>query len=119
VGERACWVEHLRRGHAGLAARLVDAQVATHPFIIGELACGHLRNRREVLDHLGALVQAELAHQDEVLVFVERQKLMGAGPGWVDVHLLASAVLSGMPAWTLDGQLRKAAAKVGVGFEGF
>lgn len=115
--DTSIWVEHLRRGHSGLAARLEGAQVVTHPFVIGELACGHLKDRREVLDLLGALPPAEIAQHGEVMTFVEHHRLMGAGLGWVDVHLLASAVLSGAPLWTSDARLRRAAAKLGVSFE--
>ena len=115
--DTSIWIEHLRRGHPGLAARLEDAQVSIHPFIVGELACGHLKNRREVLALLVALPQVAIADHDEVLAFVEKHRLMGAGFGWVDVHLLASAVLSGVPLWTADARLRRAAARLGVGLE--
>jgi hypothetical protein len=113
--DTSVWVEHLRRGHPGLAARLEEGQVATHPFVIGELACGHLRNRREALDLLRALPRADVAQHDEVMLFVERHRLMGSGLGWVDVHLLASAVLEGIPLWTMDARLRGVAARVGLG----
>ena len=78
----------------------------THPFVIGELACGNLRNRREVLALLGRLPSAPAATQAEALAFLERRRLMGRGIGFVDVHLLASAVLAA-PArlWTLDRRL--------------
>ena len=115
--DTSIWVEHLRRGHPGLVARLEDAQVSTHPFIVGELACGYLKNRREVLGLLAALPQVAIADHHEVLVFVERHRLMGAGLGWVDVHLLASAVLGGSRLWTADARLRRVAARLGVGFE--
>lgn len=74
--------------------------MASHPFIIGELACGNLENRDEILTLLQALPMAATADHDEVLYFIERHQLMGMGFGFVDVHLLASALLSTLPLWT-------------------
>lgn len=85
-----------------------------HPFIIGELACGNLRNRSEVLSLLASLPATPVVEQNELLGFVEREGLYGRGIGWIDVHLLASARLSGMPLWTLDRRLAEAALALGV-----
>lgn len=85
-----------------------------HPFIIGELACGNLRNRSEVLSLLASLPLSPVIEQSELLGFVERERLYGRGIGWIDVHLLASARLSGMPLWTLDRRLAEAALGLGV-----
>ena len=73
--DTSVWVEHLRRGHSGLAARLEDAQVATHPFVIGELACGSLVNRREILGLLETLPAIGAAEHGEVLNFIEKNRL--------------------------------------------
>lgn len=80
-----------------------------HPFIIGELACGNLSARAEILRLLAALPQARSAFHQEVLDLIEEERLSGIGIGWVDAHLLASARLSGCLLWTLDKPLRKAA----------
>ena len=85
-----------------------------HPFILGELACGTLKRRREILSRLAALPQAPVADHEEVLTFVESQRLMGAGVGWIDVHLLASARLAGLRLWTLDKALASAAHALGI-----
>jgi len=107
--DTSVWIEHFRKGHAGLAARLEAGEVVTHPFVVGELACGSLRHRDEVLDLLSALPSCEAAEHEEALAFIDAHRLMGSGLGWVDVHLLAAARLSGEPLWTLDRNLVKAA----------
>ncbi len=107
--DTSVWIDHLRRGHDALASLLHDAQVLCHPFIIGELACGNLTRRSEMLSLLAALPQATVANHHEVLAFVQRRRLMGCGIGWIDAHLLASAMLAGTPLWTLDKPLAAAA----------
>jgi predicted nucleic acid-binding protein len=103
--DTSVWVDHLRRGDATLRALLTREQVECHPFIIGELACGSLRRRDEVLSLLGRLPQVPLASHDEVLGFVERHRLMGLGIGWIDAHLLASTALAGCSLWSRDRRL--------------
>jgi predicted nucleic acid-binding protein len=80
-------------------------QVWTHPFVIGELACGNLARREEVLTALDALPQAPVVDHAEVRAFIEAHHLHGRGLGWVDVHLLASARLARLPFWTQDKRL--------------
>jgi len=103
--DTSVWVDHLRRGNAGLRTLLDEAAVLTHPFIVGELACGNLRNRQEILRLLALLPGARIAEQDEVLGLLDGRRLYGRGIGWLDAHLLASAILSGVPLWTLDRRL--------------
>ena len=110
--DTSVWVEHLRRRHSGLAGLLEREQVLCHPFVIGELACGALRRRAEVLSLLHALPQCPLAGHDEALALIERRGLPGRGIGWIDVHLLASAVLGDAPLWTLDRRLASVAEKL-------
>lgn len=110
--DTSLWVEHLRRGHAGLAARLEQGRVVTHPFVIGELACGHLRKRAEILGLLNALPCCEPCDHGEVMALVEARGLAASGLGWVDVHLLTAALVSGEPLWTLDARLGRAAARL-------
>jgi predicted nucleic acid-binding protein len=112
--DTSVWVDHLRRGNDLLADRLREGKVLTHPFVIGELACGTLRRRREILGLLGVLPHAPLVDHGEVLEFVEAHQLMGHGLGWIDVHLLASAALGGLPVWTLDRRLHSAARQLGL-----
>lgn len=115
--DTSIWVDHLRSGDAGLTDALDRGAVSIHPFIIGELACGLLGNRAGLLGLLRQLPAVPTASDDEALQFIEDHRLMGRGLGYVDVHLLAAAALSGgMPLWTRDHRLAGAAADLGFGF---
>ena len=109
--DTSVWVDHLRDGTPALAAALEQGSVLTHPFVLGELACGKLKNRGEVLQLLGELPAAPMATDPEALDFIERRALMGRGIGYVDVHLLASVALAGTAQlWTQDKRLAAVAA---------
>lgn len=116
LADTSLWVTHLSRGHDGVRAALEEGEVATHPFVIGELACGHLGNREEILSLLRALPAVQVATDEEFLRFVAAHRLHGVGLGFVDVHLLAAASLSGVPLWTTDRRLRSAAAKLSIAY---
>ena len=103
--DTSIWVFHFRQGSHRLETLLEASDVMVHPFVIGELACGHFKNRSEILSLLQALPAAPVLGHDEFLQFIERRSLAGLGIGFVDVHLLASARLAGMPLWTLDKKL--------------
>jgi len=111
------WITHLRQGSRHLEELLLDAQVVCHPFIIGELACGNIKNRDEFLSLLQSLPMAPTVTLDELLFFIERNKLMGMGIGFVDAHLLSSAQLSRTPLWTFDKRLKSAAIELKVAYE--
>lgn len=107
--DTSIWVDHFRQTDPGLSALLSRAKVECHPFIIGELACGPLRRRSEVLALLEKLPSLPVGSHGEVLIFVERHGLMGRGIGWIDAHLLVSASLARVPLWTRDRQLARIA----------
>lgn len=107
--DTSVWIDHLRSGNDRLSRLLEEGQVLCHPFVIGELACGNLKDRNLVLELLAALPEATLAEHDEVLEFVSSHSLSGRGLGWIDMHLLASSRLSACPLWTLDVALQTAA----------
>lgn len=112
--DTSVWVAHLLEGNIGLEVLLNDGQVICHPFIIGELACGNLRNRAEILTFLQSLPLATLVEHEEVMRFIENNRLMGKGLGYIDAHLLASAVLSQVSLWTLDKRLNRMGSKLGL-----
>lgn len=104
--DTSVWVDHLRRGDARLRALLESSSVLTHPFVIGEIACGNLADRTVVLELLGNLPMAAAADAEEALALIERHRLHGKGLGYVDVHLLAAVALTpGVRLWTRDKRL--------------
>jgi len=115
--DTSVWIDHLRRGNRRLAKHLDAGEVESHPFILGELACGSLKRRKEILTLLSSLPRVIEADHDEVLALVESERLSGRGLGWVDVHLLASTLLSGTTLWTLDKRLAGQAKILAVLFE--
>lgn len=113
--DTSVWVEHFRKGDAALAELLRDGGAVTHPFVVGELACGNFRNRTSILSLLDALPAIGKAEDGEAVDFIARHKLMGKGLGFIDVHLLAACVLAGVVLWTRDKVLAEAAGKLGCG----
>ncbi len=112
--DTSVWVEHFRHGNIGLETLLNDGQVICHPFIVGELACGNLKNRAQILSLLTTLPTAHLAEHEEVMHFIEKYRLMGKGLGYIDAHLLSSAMLTNVSLWTLDKSLDRVSAARGI-----
>jgi len=116
--DTSVWIDHLRSGEPALATALEGGRVLMHPFVLGELACGNLKNRSEVLRLLGDLPAAPTATDPEALGLIERRALMGRGIGYIDVHLLASAALAGVGRlWTRDRRLAAVAAELELTFD--
>ena len=116
--DTSVWVDHLRLGDARLSALLENGEVCVHPFVVGELACGTMRNRREVLELIANLPAASVASDGEVMAFLKANDVMGRGIGWVDVHLLASSALTtGVQLWTRDRRLAVVASRLRVLYE--
>ncbi len=104
----------MRRGNKQLAELLEAAQVSCHQFVIGELACGNLRKREKILEHLSRLPLVDTLAHGEVMELVRRRRLMGSGIGWVDAHLLAASLVEDVSLWTLDRSLEAVARRLGV-----
>jgi hypothetical protein len=113
LADTSIWVDHLRRKDEALQAQLDDRSVLVHPFVIGEVALGHVAQRAEVILRLHWLPRAKVADTAEILRFIERYKLIGTGIGYVDVHLLASCRLTADTLlWTRDKRLLAVAARL-------
>ena len=111
--DTSVWVDHLRRGDSRLADLLDRSLVLMHPFVIGEIACGTLADRKAVLEHLRLLPATVGADDDEALAFIERHRLSGKGLGYIDVHLLAAVALTqGARLWTRDKRLHVIAGEL-------
>lgn len=112
--DTSVWIDHLRGGEERLEQALLKTQVLVHPFVVGELACGNLSNRVEVLELLQALPPAKQATDAEVMDFIESRRLMGRGIGYVDAHLCASALISDALLWSRDKRLLSVAQDLGI-----
>ena len=117
IVDTSIWIEHLREGNRRLERLLLNAEVMCHPFIIGELACGNMKNRNVFLSLVKTLPQVPAVTLDELIYFIEQNKLTGTGIGFVDAHLLASAQLSGTLLWTSDKQLKTAAIELNIAYK--
>ena len=106
--DTSIWIDHFQVGVPELSEALLQEQVGTHPFVLGELSSGSLRRRTEVLFDLNQLPLVEVAEHEEVMTLLERHRLWGRGLTWIDLHLLTSARLSGATLWTRDKALRSA-----------
>lgn len=112
--DTSIWIDYLRTGGQPLAAALEAGRVCMHPWVIGELACGNLANRQEILGLLQDLPRVGVVTDDEALFFIEHHQLMGRGIGFVDVQLLAAATLHAVPLWTRDKRLGEIARELGL-----
>ena len=114
--DTSVWVTHLRKNEARLYHLLEEGAVSVHPFIVGELACGNLKNRKTIFQYLSYLPKVKQAQEEEVLGFLEVHELYGRGLAYVDVHLLVSAILSHTPLWTFDKELQTLARQFKISY---
>lgn len=116
LADTSIWVSHFRDKNPPHKSLLMEGQIICHPFVIGDLACGNLKNRAEILMLLEALPTATKADHEEIMHFIETNQLMGHDLDYFDVHLLASALLSTALLWTKDKNLEEAADKLNIAF---
>ncbi len=117
--DTSIWIDHFRQGNPRLQKLLVDGEILCHEFVIGELACGNLKNRDEILSLLQKLPKSKIANHEETLKLIESNRLMGKGIGWIDAHLIASALLTQAKLWTADKKLKKVSTELelAIGFK--
>jgi predicted nucleic acid-binding protein len=110
--DTSVWIDHFRKSDDELIAVLNLNQVLVHSMVIGEIALGQLKRRELVLGSLIELLAAKVASDDEVMALIDKAKLFGSGIGYIDAHLLASAMLSDARLWTRDKKLLSVARKL-------
>ena len=115
--DTSVWIKHLRESDKNLVRLLEQGVVACHPFIIGELACGGIKNRHEIIRLLNDLPSTDILDHYEIMEFIEHRKIMNKGIGYVDVHLLGSALVSETPLWTFDKALRRIANQLSIAYD--
>ncbi len=114
--DTSVWIDHFHRRDEELKELLFSNHVCIHPFIIGELSCGSIGNRKEVLSLLRSLKIIDLVLEEEVFILIEERKLFGKGLGFIDIHLLASALINHVQIWTRDKSLKQIVRELGVSY---
>ncbi len=115
--DTSVWIDHFRNGNDHLVYLLNEGEVVIHPFIIGELASGNIKNRIQILSLLHDLPQSVFVNHEEILLFIENHKLMGKSLGYIDVCLLASAILTDLSLWTYDKKLNEIASLMHINYK--
>ena len=114
--DTSVWIDHFRRSHPALVTALDRGDVECHEFVLGELACGSLPRRDEVLTLMRTLPRIAAVSHDEAMALVAERRLWARGLGWIEVNLLAATLVGGVRLWTLDRRLGKVAQDFGVGW---
>ena len=117
--DTSVWIEHLNRDRELLEHLIAADEVLIHPFVIGELACGGLPAREQVMEELHEMPRGPVASEPDALDFIERNRLMNTGLNYIDIHLLAAASSAKTPLWTFDRKLRTAALALGLAADAF
>lgn len=115
--DTSVWINHLRNSDHHLQELLLNGEVVCHTHIIGEIACGNIKNRQEIISLLQSLPKTPLIEFEEFLYFVDQNQLHGKGVGFVDIQLLASAKLGRVPLWTADKRLKAASSKLNLQYK--
>ena len=116
--DTSIWIDHFLNSNKKLKELLITGQVCVHPFVVGELSCGNMSNRKEILILLRALPGIDTVLDEEVLVLIEDNTLYGKGLGFIDIHLLASAIIHHVTIWTGDKHLHKTSKEFGINGSG-
>jgi hypothetical protein len=114
--DASLWVDHFRVANRSLQSLLESGLVLIHPYIFGELSLGSFRERNTILGHLNDLPKVTVAQETDILNFIESKNLFGRGIGYIDAHLLVSAILASVPLWTKDKNLRQVAEKLEIAY---
>ena len=114
--DTSIWIDHFHHSDENLKELLLSNQVCIHPFILGELSCRNISNRKEVLSLLRTLRSIDSVLDEEALILIEERKLFGKGLGFIVIHLLASALIHHVPIWTRDLSLKRLAGDFGIGY---
>jgi len=115
--DTSVWIDHFRRSEPALVSALERGDVECHEYVLGELACGTLPRRDEVLALMATLPRLAPVAHSEAMALVADRRLWGRGLGWIDVGLLGAALVAGARLWTLDRRLNGVARDLGVAWK--
>jgi predicted nucleic acid-binding protein len=115
LADTSVWIDHFRSGNREMSQSLNRGEIVIHPWIIGELALGSLKDRAKTLAMLDLLPQVHIAQANELRRMIEARRLYNIGIGLIDAHLIASVFITPPTLlWTLDKRLRKVAEVLGI-----
>ena len=113
LADSSVWIEHLRQSTPTISNLAKGQRLLCHPLVIGEIALGSLKDRRTILHELRQLPVGTEASNDEVMALIESRRLYARGIGFIDAHLLASALLTdGTKLWSFDRRLSATASEL-------
>ena len=113
VADTSIWIDHLRSANPALTGLIAQERLFAHPFVIAELALGHVPRRGSFFDFLAGLPLIDKVSDDRQLSFVEAHTLFGTGLGFVDSHLLASVAMHPEARlWSRDKRLQAHAERL-------
>jgi len=118
--DTSVWIRSLanRAPYAAELDRLLASdEVTGHELVYGELLIGDRGGRSKLLAAYELMHQVKMVPHNEVVAFVRDRGLHGRGAGWIDIHLLASALVGRLLLWTADPRLAAVARELGVGYE--
>ena len=116
VVDTSIWIDFLYKGNSNMEELLINGNVATHEFIIGELSCGNIKNRESFFEMIKKLPAVESVLFNEIIFFINKHKLYGKGLGLIDCHILASVYLHNFKLWTKDKKLNQQAEELFIQF---
>lgn len=114
--DTSVWIDFLSDKEPGLRTLLLENRVTIHPFIIGEITVGQLKNRDMLVLFLNALNRVPVSLHEHVVKLMDYHKLYGKGVGWIDLHLLSAAIENRRFLWTKDKRLNKIAKDLAIAF---
>ena len=115
--DTSVWIDHTRENNDHLFELFEEGEILVHPFMIGEVALGSLRDHDKIIASLLEMPSSRVASDTEVLSLIRNRFLAGSGIGYVDAHLLASTRLTPETLlWTRDKRLRRVAEAMGVAY---
>jgi len=92
-------------------------EVTGHELVYGELLIGDRGGRGKLLAAYEHMHQASVVPHPDVVAFVRHRNLHGRGVGWIDIHLLASAIVGRLQLWTADPRFAAVARDLGIAYQ--
>lgn len=115
--DTSVWIRHFRSSNPDVVRLLESELVVSHDFVVGELACGSLKARKEIIGNMQELPGLPVMSVSEVMILIESKELYSQGIGLIDAQLLASTLVTpDTRLWTVDKRLCQIATELGISY---